>query len=626
MQHIQSNDESWQEIISSLSRQESLIGTYVVQGPSHSLSDDIQDILRAFAQRGDKNAVQYFLCSGHGDFASPCYEPFFSVLSQREPLYAFDVIDYAGIAAPETKDIYRPQDAVHALEHMWQPTWQLILIECITVPSKPDLLFLQALLQSALPRRLLILIAVHQNDAIEEAGPAIDVDQRQKLLLMLYVCGGRVREAELRQRGAPYLSLIHQMGSEIIHTRDVGLLTWFVFRNSQIARQAAELFGSLSRTSQQALACELLAMLPPGTGYPLWSLACYLTDSDMLASVYTPRTLKVALIRPRNVLGFFRTLRRTARKHEDRHFVESITVNYISALLIVYITKHKRLYEALCARNIAFVDKRVEARLFFTLGQLLAQPQDQSSWEKAWNCFQRTRASLCALNDIEESELYARLAAVANGEALILLKQGNYTVAQQLEETALAKLEKVAPSIDIVMQRALLQMHIGDLQRKSESIEAALLSYTRAHDLTLTYPFMKISVPIASRLADIFLKIHREKEALPLLEEIWLHFQHEHRIGKDIKTDVEFKTLLILAQTYISMGKKRSAARCYWYLLRRYGNLKPAVVKGIIANLQKCRPGLSTLLLKRLAHIITSLEIATRDAAFVDNIFDTPAI
>jgi hypothetical protein len=68
------------------------------------------------------------------------------------------------------------------------------------------------------------------------------------------------------------------------------------------------------------------------------------------------------------------------------------------------------------------------------------------------------------------------------------------------------------------------------------------------------------------------------------------------------------KARLALAQAYLKADQERSAAMCYWRILRQPAWLEPDTLRDVVAKLRSCRPGIPEHLCRRMERIVCEQE------------------
>lgn len=420
-----------------------------------------------------------------------------------------------------------------------------------------------------------------------------------------------MREAEWHKLAGQYLSdscVEGHTGAQLVTFRRTGSTQLVCYADRRTAEMAEGLFSKLSPAKRKESAKRILHALPKGSGYPIFALSFHVSDSNDILAKYSLKTLRAAFSDPTGVLRYFRHLRRVARMGGDAALAGVASINYIASLLCIDNMDVARLYRTLQQADFSAIDKDATARLWFTLGQSLGRAKDQQAWEYACECYRRSRACL-EIATMQQGPRRSRLAAIANGEALLALKLRQRDLARKLEESALAELRGVEQSPEIIIQQVLLKTNLGEVHyRMFKDAEAAIAQYQAAYALALASPVPEARGYVVPKLAEALTQTKRSQEAVGILHAFLLELRQT--LGTNPLTDVmaTLKMQLMLAQAYQEIGQQRSAAACYWLLLRNPQQLTLAVLKGVIANLLRCRPQIQVSLQARIRRIVAEQE------------------
>ncbi|MBV9258206.1 MAG: hypothetical protein JO215_09325 [Ktedonobacteraceae bacterium] len=612
------NHQMWSELHAAIELRSLSAGVRFIRGSSVQIANEIRTLLPQL----DDTCIEYFLCSGDNQFQPPCYGTLLDVRTEPvEPLNAFHVMDYSGLSAREERDIYTQQYALSRLEQRIEKAkaaLRFVILEYLTPPTRNDINFIKHLLLSPLIRQIPVLVTVHQPDD----APIPETSARE-LLLLLYMAGGRIRDREWNQLTIYSLSL-PSLADTILASRRIGSSIWITYSNRTVADLAKKTFDTCTSEQKRHYAETLLQVLPSGTIYPLLSIASYVNEPSVTVSCYTSSALKASLMQPQVVLAYFRTLRRGLKRNGDPALLEVATANMICALLWRYTSSTIRLYRIIQANEAYFANRVVKAHIIFVLGQMLLQSRDQGFLPIATECFQHTQLLLSAEKAMSRPENTSRFAAIRNAQALIYLKQGQYETALQLEKVALTELQQIDidSNEDLLAQQTLLLTHIGDIYgRKLGNKEAALSYYREASLHVQKTSSLTAQTYVLPRLSDMLLQTGHDVEALDVLESLWRLSGSARKTAIPINRTLRLKTGLTLAQMYMKKGLSRKAAAYYWILLREAAWLKPATVRGIVANLKHCRPTMNMRLWKCVLRITTLQEVAMRDVTNIERYF-----
>lgn len=566
-------------------------GQWLISGPSDEIEAGVQQLLER--ERG----IHYFLCSGSKAFSVPCYLSGDGA-SQAEELPSVEAI-LDGIRGKHISPQYRAKRFERTIVGERSGSSPLVVIECITPPQPSERTFIERLLAcSATRNELQVAIFLHQPQSVEFSSPP---EAERESLLLLYLCGGRVRASDWQRLGVPQKQArmtTHRVGAEV----------WFCYAGCQDAQWAAATFEGLERKERERLVRKILSQVQRPADYPALALASEIELLDPLLARRAFPTLDCALTEPRIMAKYFYRLRRWARRANDPDLFSSAAMYYLASSLCLPDRQTIRLYKVL-RNGEQSCDKKSLARLYGELGQRLAKAKDALRLQAAAECFQRSRYYIDAIEDLANEEKRSSIAAIVNGEALLAFKQGRPELACQLEETVLAGLQQVRPSSQSASQEVLLRTNLGDVYLyRLNNREAALGQYRTAYGLAMKHSSVATKGYIAPKLAEVLIRMGQQEQAIEILET----FLTRPVDGPDpylaLEEKIILKAQLTLAQAYWQLGQHRRTALWYWRLLQRPHYLAPATLRGISLNLGRCRPEMSPRLKARLAAIVTRQE------------------
>lgn len=607
------SDKEWSDLRHTLEAGSGPAGAFMVLGPSEEIAGQAQALLEATSSQG--HHVRYFLSSGGGVFRVPCFDSVVGSSMVPEPIDAYHLLaGRLNSKVPTSQDAV--SNAVSELERAMigeSRVPRLVLIEHLTVPAKDDLSFSLLVLRTALPHRIPVVFFVHEPD-VSDSSRGQHRHVADELLCMLYLCGGRVRAAEWYSmtEHLPAPGLFDQL----VATRRIGSDVWFCYANCAIAEMAESAFGEMNQESRRKLASRALQALPTGTGYPLLAIASETGDLGTMLSRYSWGVVTAALLKPEGVVRYFDRLRGIAEAMGDPSLIGIATINYLASLLYVDRANAMQIYKSLRGVPPSNIDKRAEAVLWFVLGQGLALMELAEAWECAADCFRLSRECLCYVSEVSREAIQLSLASIANGEALLAYKQQEAEKARRLEELALTEMKDVDSHLYFQMH---VKTNLGDvLLRLFSDIEGAIAQYAGALLMSTQVRWRlkrrlapkkadRFELRAAQKLGNALLQAERYEEAIQVFEAVLARL--ERASGRNEKEAVAaLKARLALAQAYSKVGRDRSAAVCYWHILRRPEWLGPDALRDVVSKLRCYRPEIHERLRSRMERIVSMQE------------------
>jgi hypothetical protein len=608
----------WEHLSYRLEHGDRPTGAFMVMGPSGAVAERIQALLESCAARGAQ--ARYFLCSSQGLFRIPCYTPIVERPKAGDRPNAFHVLDEIG---PEGYTVQQPVSELEQALEGHGGDEQLIVIECLTPPTSSERTFIQHMLMSPLKRRLPVLVFAHQHDHRSPAHEQLYAPSDAESLLVLYMCGGRLRDVDwCRIAGRRVDEVAHD--SSVISLRRAESYRWLCYADRRTAEQAEVFYRGCHPAKRRELAKNLLQALPYATGYPFLAIAGATADVQTMRSSYSSHTIRLALAESNIVVRYFHQMRRLARTTGADSLTGIATLNCIAAMLRSYTAGALRIYKFVRKADLRGIDKRAIAQLWFELGQRLAKAKGAQQWEYAADCFRRSREYVNQAVEIDPDILRSLLAAIANGEALIAVREQQRNSARRLEESALVGLKEAGTSLDLIAQQVLLGTHLGDVHlRMFSDVDAAIEQYQAAHTLAISHDAIKARQYVAPKLADALIRARRYEEATLVLEGLLAQLHQPPGVHTLSNVTVELRALLTLAQAYLALERWRLATLCYWRLLRHPERLMPAVLRGIVSNIERCRPGIHPRLRSRMARLVRQQEESISGVVRVQKLLST---
>jgi hypothetical protein len=547
-------------------------GAYWVSGPSSEMSAVARELLDRVQH------VAYFLVAGWPESRVPCFRPFDRSITRRPPR-ATDVLDLSR-GVPSGEQAFDSFERGVLADSSGATT---VVIECITPASDEESAFVRAALTSRLARHRPVIVLTHDrtSDTV-----ATDTTARQTLAA-LFLGGGRIRATDWDAADD---------ARNLVDRRVVDGETWYTYASRQVAN-----------TARGAAEGTLLRGIAGQPWYPVLRSASRADTLGELLEAYSPEALAVTLADdPRGAARYFDRLRRVSANAGNREMEQIAASNYVAIASSVRPVLASRAVERLSS-----LESDHASRQWFALGQSLARESNVKAQLLAVEAFQRSREAASSDPALQHARVSSRLAAAANGEALVAYKHRQVHRARYLEESALRALAAAGDSDELTTQRVLLNSHLGDIYlRGLNDPESALVAYRLAFEQALISPSDDELRYVAPRLAAALLAVGLPTEAAQALDQLIARFRQR------TSDRVLLKAHLTLAEAHLRSGHERRAAACYWSLVRSR-RLAPAAARGVAANLRLCHPRLSARAERRLERILVEHEAAAMLASRV---------
>lgn len=622
MRFLQAEDKEWYDLRNQIEQGEASAGIVLIEGPSEVVSRQVQVLLQKTSQKGE--TFQYFLSSGREHFRVPCYVAFNEDEIISEQIRHFHLLrEQYTINGQPTSVVNRLEQSM--TDHARMP--RFIAVECLTPPGQHNLRFISLLLHSHLPLLIPVIIFVHQHWHNDK--PIPDRDAVSKILSLLYICGGRVRAADwTRLTGTPceFLADTHLFSSRCIAAE-----TWICYAHRGIADGARDLYQALGQDQRVNIARHALSALPNNAGYPLLAIAAETGELETMQSKYSLSAVDVALIEPECVANYFERLHRLAQNAGDEPLMKLAYICYLAARIYVdYRTQTPQVYQIVRERDSIHVEQKIEADFWVFLGQRLAIMSLPEAWTYATDCLDRSRAiydEMYRTGKIKKLQWTFNLAISAKIEGLIAykLRQGEQT--RQIMEFAVTGLAPIGSGLSFLIDA---RVNFGDaLLRLLGDTTSAIIQYQEALLAFLSAPEERKNrlrldgwneLRPAQKLGEALVLVGRCAEAIQIFE--MLLNRLEHLPARDGKTlaQATLKARLALARAYLKANCPRSAAACYWLILRRSDWLEPEELQETAAKLRMLRSNLHTRLYQRMDAIIKRQENAKLDIMAVQRV------
>lgn len=504
---------------------------------------------------------------------------------------------------------------------------RFIAIECLTPPGQHNLRFISLLLHSHLPRLIPIIIFVHRpwhNDR-----PIPGRDTVSEILSLLYICGGRVRAGDWTLLTGIPCELL--MDTHLFSSRCIASETWICYTHRGIADVARDLYQTLGQDQRIKIASHALSALPNNSGYPLLAIAAETDKLETMQSKYSLSAVDVALIEPECVVSYFEHLHRLAQDAGDEPLMKLAYICSLAARIYVdYRTQTPQVYQIVREMDSVYVEQKIEADFWVFLGQRLAVMNMPEAWAYAADCLDRSRAiydDMYRTGKIKKLQWTFNLAISAKIEGLIAykLRQGEQT--RQIMEFAVTGLAPIGSGLSFLIDA---RVNFGDaLLRLLGDTTSAIAQYQEALVAFLSAPEERKSrlrldgwneLRPAQKLGEALVLVGRCAEAIQIFEMLLIRLENlPARDGKAL-AQATLKARLALAGAYLKANCPRSAAACYWLILRRSDWLEPAELKEAAEKLRMLRPNLHTRLYQRMDAIIKKQEHAKLDIMAIQRV------
>jgi hypothetical protein len=559
-------------------------GAYWVSGPSSEVGAAAHQLL------DQRTRVAYFLIAGSQESRVPCFRAADRGISRApRPADALDLIN----TLPSGQQVF---DEFERAELRGASGVASIVVESITPASDEELAFVRLALTSRLAQYRPVIVLTHNR-----CSEAFDVDEASlHTLSALFLTGGRIRATDWDAAGLDS----GQRG--VVDRRVVNGETWYTYAGRQIVSDAP------GRHSSKALK-QLLQVIAGQPWYPVLRIASRSDTLDELLEAYSPQALAAALTDdPRGAARYFRRLERVARAAGKTDMARIAAANYLA---ITSSARPVRAYRVAASGGAPGLEPDHAARLWFAIGQSLARESEAEAQSLAVDAFHRSAAA-ASLPSQQHSRMMSRVAAAANGEALVAYKRRQIPRARSLEESALRAVASAGESHELRAQAILLRSHLGDIYlRGLNDPGSALDAYRVAFEQALASPADDELRYVVPRLAAALLGLGQPAEAADALMQLIARTRRRTRSLALSSDGVLLKAHLTLAEAYLRSGDQRGAAACYWSLVRSR-RLAPAAARGVAANLRQCHPRLSAraegALERTLAQHEASAEVAGR--------------
>jgi hypothetical protein len=635
---MQLASQEWRELKRTLAAGSAPAGVFLVLGPSEAVAVQAQALLQERSRRGC--AASYFLSSGSGAFQVPCFWPF----PGKQP--APEELDIQRLHQANSR-LNRNQTMLDVLKQL-EPTApgaqgppQLVLLEYLTPPTEHDLAFALLLLKSALPQQHALVLLIHQKRTpVRQARP--DSQVVENLLCLLYMSGGRLRQADWET----LLAHFPERGTmeRFIACRQAAGEMWMCYADRQVAELSEALFQRMEPGRRHELARDWLGLLPHDTGYPLLAIAAETNDLEAMHSVYSQETVQAAFAAPQGLERYYARLQQLAHTAGEASLSDQAELLSLTAQILLRETDAVEVFQRLHGVLPGAIDVTTAWFFWSLLGQVLVHSDRPVDWEYASQCHQ-----LCLeyAKQVEQKDVPQLLAGIANAEALVAYKRRQAEQARDLEEFALAQLQRRAGTLptQVHVRTNLGDLYLrllGDVPSARSQYSEALLDLSKINEqftqqltpaVYLLYTHA-LKQRAALSLGNAHIQAGYYTEATQLLEGLLkdLHVAPGvNRVGEAHAKDV-LKTRLALAQASLKAGQARNAALCYWRILRHPRWLEPLALREVEAKLRDCRPAMHERLHRRMDCIVSEQETIIDNAKRVmdmllsytiDSLFET---
>ncbi|HLZ62676.1 MAG TPA: hypothetical protein VKR06_37495 [Ktedonosporobacter sp.] len=614
MRHMQAAHKEWYDFRDALERGEASAGIVLIEGTSEVIAQEVQSLLQHASLKGE--TCQYFLSSGSEQFRVPYYISFAEGEAVAEPIRPFHILQ-------EQPSIKRqPLLAVGRLEQSMADASSMphfVVLEYMTPPGQHNLIFTSQLFRSPLSRLIPILIFVHRCHHSDKQLPAERTVE--EMLSLLYLCGGRVRAADWdRLIDRPVES---QCDALLLASRRIASETWVCYAHRGVAEMAGELYRAMDQDKRQKIARNAIKALPNNTSYPLLAIAAETGEIEAMQSKYSLKVLNAALGEPNSVVRYFKYLHRLAQKADADPLGGVAYICYLAAFIYVDPVQALQIYQNLQETGLAQVEQTTQAAFWAFIGHKYAVLSTPEAWSYATECFYRSRSivdNLYQAGKIKRIGWGFYLAGIAKVEALIAYKSGQGERTCQLMEFAIAELGQRVSNLSYLID---VRINFGDaFLRLLGDPQSAITQYEEALGALLRMSRELKSRPglgglgesrAAQKLGDTLVLVERYGEAIQLFEMLLSRLANVATLdGKDL-AQRRLKARLALAEAYLKVKRPRSAAVCYWLILRRSDWLGSEELQDTAAKLRTQRPNLHKRLHRRIDTIITIQENVMMD-------------
>lgn len=611
MKAIPAADKEWTDAGTILERGEAFSEVVVVGGPSKSVAQRVQSLLQEASFKGE--SFQYYLSSGNEHFRVPCYLLFADGETISEPLSHFHMLQ----EQPSIQE--QPSRAVSRLEQKIadranRPSF--VIIEYLTPPGRHDFLFTVQLLRSPCVRSIPLLVFIHGSQL--SGDPFASESAVDEALTLLYICGGRVRIEDWVQ-----ITEISAAHCPALAIRRIGSETWVCYAYREAAERASDCYRALDQEKRSEMARFILQTLPNNTGYPLLAIATETEDIAAMQSKYSFAVLNAALAEPESVVRYFDRLYCLARQAAIASLEDVALICSLVAPMYVAGIEVLQIYQKVQKVDLAHMKQELAMAFWLFLGQRLAVANVPEAWGLATECLNRSRAlidHLCQAGKMQEVKGRFIMANAAKVEALAAYKEGEGERTCRLMEFSIEEFRQLRQFPYLISART----NLGDaLQRLLGDTPAAITQYEEAIGTFLRVPEERkgrlglsdwSGLRPMQKLGDALTEAGRYEEAIQIFEMLLSRLGNLTTTnGKDVAS-LRFKARLALAEVYLKAQRPRSAAACYWLILRQAGWLD--LKEETAAKLRLLRPNLSQCLHQRIDTIIriqrgVSIDVAT---------------
>jgi len=618
---MQVADKEWFDFRNKLERGEASTGIVLVEGSSEAVAQQVQLLLQHASLKGE--TFQYFLSSGSEQFRVPCYTPFAEGETVSEPIRPSHLFQ----EQPPIKK--QPLLAVSRLEQSMTDDSSMprfVVIEHMTPPAQHDLVFTSQLFRSSLLRLIPILIFVHRGPHSDRPLPSESADG--EMLSLLYLCGGRVRAVDWARLIDRHVE--HRTATLLLASRCIASETWVCYAHRGIAEIARDLYKTMKQDKRAKLAQYVVHALPHNIGYPLLAIAAETDEIEAMQSKYSLEVMRVAFAETENVVRYFECLHRLAQKVGADPLGGVAYICYLAALIYVDRVQALQIYQKMQEICPAQVEQKTEAAFWIFLGEKLALMNMPEAWAYSEDCLDRSRAivdNLYHAEKIKRLEWRFFLAITARTEALIAYKSGQGERTCHLMEFAIAELGQIVSLLPNLIDA---RINFGDaFLRLLSDPKSAITQYEEAIGTLLGMSRELKSrlglkglgeLRVAQKLGDALVLVERYGEAIQIFEILLSRLANVPALdGKEL-AQRRLKAKLALAEVYLKVNRPRSAAACYWLILRQSDWLSSEELQETAAKLRTQRPNLHKRLYQRIDTIITRQEKMMMDVMTIQHI------